>query len=222
MALTDATRYPLTWPIGWARTPARDREPATFRTSTTVYVDRGGPERVAERTNRRLSVPDAIRRLSRELGLLGAVDELLSTNVRTRLDGLPRAGEPEPADPGAAVYFRFRGQDRCLACDKWNRVADNVAAIAQHLDALRRIDRYAVGTLDQVFAGYNALPARGQTWRSSLGFGPDDTPTRAAVLEAFRQRARGAHPDVAGGSHDQMAALVSARDTALRELEMGR
>jgi hypothetical protein len=33
-------------------------------------------------------------------------------------------------------------------------VADNIAAIAAHIDAIRRQDRYGVGTLDQAFAGY--------------------------------------------------------------------
>ncbi|HMF92644.1 MAG TPA: hypothetical protein VKE96_00040, partial [Vicinamibacterales bacterium] len=131
MPLHDATRYPLTWPTGWQRTPKSERAAATFRTSSgTITIEHPSGSFSTRKTERRLSVPDAIRRLSRELSLLGAAEELLSTNVRTRLDGLPRAGEPEPADPGAAVYFRLRGQDRCLACDRWTRVADNIAAIA--------------------------------------------------------------------------------------------
>jgi len=219
--LTDATRYPLTWPANWPRTPARDRAAATFRTGSSGYVQLGDRQ-VRQRTERRLSVPDAIRRLTQQLALLEAADELLSTNVRTRLDGLPRAGEAEPADPGVAVYFRLHGADRCLACDRWNRVADNIAALAAHVDAIRRIDRYGVGTLDQAFAGYVGLPARGQTWRTSLGFGPEAAPTRAAIEAAFRERARQVHPDVAGGNADAMASLVAARDEGLRTVEAGR
>jgi hypothetical protein len=31
---------------------------------------------------------------------------VISTNVRMRLDGLPRSGEKESQDPGAAVYWQ--------------------------------------------------------------------------------------------------------------------
>ena len=51
---------------------------------------------------------DAIKRLSRELRLLGATGELLSTNVLTRLDGLPYSNQKEPDDPGDPNRFFFR------------------------------------------------------------------------------------------------------------------
>jgi hypothetical protein len=65
------------------------------------------------------------------------------------------------------VYFKLHGKDRVLACDKWDRVADNIAAIAAHIDAIRRQDRYGVGTIDQAFAGYSALPPPGGTSRTA-------------------------------------------------------
>ncbi len=167
-----------------------------------------------------VSVSDAVKRLRGQLERLGVLegDCIISTNVPTRLDGLPYSTAREPNDPGAAVYFRLKKQDRVLACDAWIRVADNLAAIAQHIDALRRIDRYGVGTLEQAFAGYTALPPKGHTWRTTLGFGPDDSVTAEAIDKAFRTRAREAHPDVIGGSHEAMAALNVARDEALQEL----
>jgi hypothetical protein len=157
-----------------------------------------------------------------ELGRLGVRpgDFIVSTNLQTRLDGLPYSTAKEPADPGVAVYFRLKGADRVLACDSWDRVAGNLCAIAQHIDALRRIDRYGVGTLEQAFAGYAALPARGQTWRTTLGFAPDEAVTEERIHAAFRERAREAHPDVAGGSHEAMAALTEAKADALAELEL--
>jgi len=90
---------------------------------------------------RSLTVADARNRLDLELQRLGARDVLLSTNVQVRLDGLPRSGQNEPADPGAAVYFTLKGKPRCLACDRWSRVADNIAAIAAHVYAIRAVDR---------------------------------------------------------------------------------
>ena len=117
-----------------------------------------------------------------------------------------------------AEYFRLRGQDRCLACDKWNRVADNIAAIAQHIDALRRIDRYGVGTLEQAFAGYQGLPEKGSTWRTTLGFEPFQTVTADMIDAAFREKSKGAHPDQHGGSHDAMASLTQARVEGQKEI----
>ena len=211
----QATRWPLFWPTGWKRTPARLRSRANFRRHVRAVDTRDG--QIYNRSEiRALTVSDAIKRLSGELYRLGAGEEILSTNVSVRLDGLPRSGQPEPTDPGAAVYFKLKKQDRCLACDQWDRVADNIAAIAQHIDALRRIDRYGVGTLEQAFAGYAQLPEKAASeWWAVLGISPDST--LEDVEMAFKEAARTMHPDV-GGSHDAMAALTAARDQARRAL----
>lgn len=211
-------RYPLAWPIGWKRTPRHQRQRAAFSASSVRTVDIGNGQTRQERGTRSLTVADALKRVSAELGRLGATHEILSTNVVLRIDGLPRSGQPEPDDPGAAVYFRLKAQPRCLACDRWNRVADNIAAIAQHIDALRRIDRYGVGTMEQAFAGYAALPANtAANWRDVFGFKADAHVTWNDVEDAFRTAARQAHPD-AGGSHDQMARLTEAKAFARKEL----
>lgn len=118
-----ATRYPLTWPTGWKRTPTHARRRAAFRHNRTE-----------------LSIYQATSRLQDELGRLGTQSEILSTNVETRLDGTPRSDRKAPIDPGVAVYFTLKGQPRCLACDKWDRVADNIAAIAAHIEAIRAVD----------------------------------------------------------------------------------
>jgi hypothetical protein len=105
----QATRFPLSWPTGWPRTALHKRQRAAFRS-------KGG----------QLGVYAAIQRLSGELARLGARGEILSTNLDTRLDGLPRSNQAEPTDGGAAIYFTLKGAPRCLACDRWNRVADNI------------------------------------------------------------------------------------------------
>lgn len=199
--MSEQTRYPLAWPTGWARTPRHKRQRAAFKS-------KGG----------QLSVFAAIQRLSGELARLGARGEILSTNIETRLDGLPRSNQPEPQDGGAAVYFTLKGAPRCLACDKWNRVADNIAAIAQHIDALRRIDRYGVGTLEQAFAGYAALPPKADPWEL---LGLSRNATAYDIAAAHRRLAIEHHPD-RGGSHEHMARLNAARDEALRLLEAMR
>jgi hypothetical protein len=153
--------YPLQWPVGWKRIPAHHRQGAKFAKVNTDHH----PQIGTWKSIQELTVADALRRLFRELDLLSASNCVVSTNVETRADGLPRSDRRAPDDPGVAVYFQLHGKDRVLACDKWDRVADNIAAIAAHIDAIRRQDRYGVGTIDQAFAGYSALPAPGSAAR---------------------------------------------------------
>ncbi len=219
----SARRYPLSWPTGWKRTPAHERQRADFgkTRSDAVVVQRyadGRPDDVRTRKRKLpLTSADAAVRLEQELDRLGAEDAKLSTSQKLRLDGTPRSDLSEPSDVGAAVYFILHGKPRCLACDKWTRVADNIAAIAQHIDALRRIERYGIGTLDQAFTGYTALPPIGGTqggnWRAELGVDAVDDLTFAIVEARYRTLLRERHPD-AGGSHDAVVRLNLARDAA--------
>ncbi len=203
-----AERYPLAWPAGWRRTPTLQRKRAQFgkvQRQAGAYAGKAS-----------LSVADAVVRLATELRRLGADDEILSTNLRPRLDGLLRADRGgEPADPGAAIYFRLKGQPRCLACDRWDRVADNVAAVALHVEALRAIERYGVGTTEQAFGGYAALAPTAAEWWLVLEVPRSATLTE--IEEAFRRLAKAQHPDI-GGSHDGRARLTEARTAARRAL----
>ena len=181
----EQSRWPLSWPQNWKRTPRHQRKAARFSRGDRKYSSDGASSWVRQR---QLSVADAIGRLLAELTRLGVRDGdvLISTNIKVRLDGLPYSNQTEPEDCGVAVYFRLNKADRVLACDTWTRVADNLAAVAAHIVAIRAIDRYGVGTLDQAFAGYVGLPARGATWRTTLGFRPDESVTLDQVQKAFK------------------------------------
>ena len=204
-------RFPLTWPAGWKRTPSHQRQVSKFGKRRTR-------ENAAYSTLEDLTIGEALDRLTAELQRLGARAVLISSNLRTRLDGLPYSNQPAPDDPGVAVYFRLNKQDRCLACDRYRRVAGNIAAIAAHVEALRAIDRYGVGTLDQAFAGYTALPhSPAFDWRLEFGLSPQQPVTLEDVETIFRNLARVRHPD-AGGTVDGMTRLTQARDAARKEL----
>lgn len=200
------SRYPLEWPAGWRR--AANRVYSAFRSKSSGSL-------------RPLTVYQAIARLEDELRRLKARNVTISTNVRLRQDGIPRSDEAEPRDPGAAVYFSFRGKATVFACDRYTRVADNIAAIAAHVEALRAIERYGVGSLDQALAGYKALPAdTAADWRKVLGFvaGPV---TSADVQRAFKERSLLCHPDRFPGDSGKEAEwyqLQRARDYALAEI----
>lgn len=197
----SAQRFPLSWPTGWTRTNTRSR--ANFRRRQNVLMSR-------------LTVGDGLARLSLELRRLGGTQVVISSNLQTRNDGLPYSNQPKViTDPGVAVYFKMKGKPRVLACDKWDSAADNMAAIAGHISAIRTVDRYGVGTLEQAFAGYAALPAQAASWFTVLEFA--DPPKTWEVIESrFKSLARIHHPD-AGGNSETMGKINAAYDTAREE-----
>lgn len=206
--MTEApSAFPLAWPLGRPRTPPRQREKGRFTTALRNKPD--------ERGHKPLTLAEARQRLASQCDLLRARLPILSSNVELRLDGQPRSGQPEPSDTGVALYFQLDGKPIVLACDRYTEVAQNIAAIAGHIDATRRIERYGVATIEQMFTGFLALPAPlvPDDWRSALG----NPATLAQAEAAFRTRIRAAHPD-AGGSHTQAAALTEAIRLARKTL----
>lgn len=202
----SVTSHPLHWP------KARPRTKAPVRAAFNKKVTKPG-KTWAEAVL--LSVADAIDRLQRELDLLGARQYVLSSNLELRLDGLPRSGQAEPTDRGVALYFHLGDKPHCLPCDRYDRVADNIAAIAKHIEATRAIARYGVADMAEMFAGFEALPAPSaeRHWSDVLQVSPDASV--AEIEAAFRARAAKVHPDKPGGSHAAMVELNIARLAAL-------
>ncbi len=205
--MADPTAYPLTWPAGRPRTPWQKRKRAAFK---TMRESRGLSE---------LTVAVGTERVLRELQLFGARYPLISTDVELRRDGLPRSGKSDPTDPGAAVYFTKDGKPYCLACDTFDRVADNLAAIAGHIEATRKQLRYGVATAEESLRAFEALPppSAERDWRDVLELRRCDRITEYHVRFAYAKLAKERHPD-RGGSDAMMAELNVARDRALKEI----
>lgn len=201
--MTDSlpTAYPLQWPIGRPRTASPEHTWA-FR---------------VQRTRDRHSVASSVHYILSELRKMEAVDVVVSTNLRVRLDGLPYSDQRAPADPGVAVYFHRDGKPIAFACDKWTTVEDNLRAVFKTLEALRGIDRWGAATLSATFTGYVAIAApAGSMWYEVLGVSVRATAPEIAA--AYRARAKALHPDVPGGSHESFVRLQAALQTAV---EMG-
>jgi hypothetical protein len=151
---------------------------------------------------------------------IGRDDVLISTNLKLRLDGLPRGDQGEPADPGVAVYWQPRQgkQMRCMAIDSYDRTADNLAAIAATLEAMRAIERHGGATiLDRAFLGFAALPATAsKPWREVLGI-TMQAPTLAHIEDRFRDLVKIHHPD-RGGDREKFEEIMRARDAARLDL----
>lgn len=201
--------FPLHWPAGRPRTAASSRQYGRF--NKKQHNGRWNE-------TKSLTVADALARLQDELDRIGACYPVVSSNLETRLDGLPRSGQRDPDDPGVALYFDLKGEPHCLPCDTYTRVADNIAAIAKHIEATRAIERYGVASIREMFAGFAALPAPGQAesalWWKVLRV--DQTASEADIQAAYRKRAAEVHPDRPGGSAAAMAEANAARDEALR------
>lgn len=187
--------FPLHWPEGWPRTKTQQssRFDVSFASARDGLLD--------------------------QLRLLNARYPVISTDVELRRDGLPYANQPEPKDRGVAVYFEWKGKQHVLACDRWDKIKDNMRALEKTVEALRGIDRWGASTiLERSFQAFVALPPSGKrTWREVLGFPPQSNPDRTGIELQYRTLAKTRHPD-AGGSVEAMAELNAARDEALREI----
>lgn len=188
--------YPLSWPVTWQRTKYRKQS------------DFGAH-----------SIAECVDEILRQMRLLSATGVVISTNLALRNDGLPRSNQANPNDSGAAVYFRLKGADRVLACDRWIKVEDNLWSIAKHIDSIRGQARWGVGTVEQAFTGYAALPApaAADAWWVVLGI-PSQRAGADEINAAWKRLMRTAHPD-AGGSDDQAARINAARDEGLKAVD---
>jgi hypothetical protein len=208
--------YPLHWPAGWPR--AKSRKRAKFRTGERVYSQNGG----SWISKKSLTIAEATQRVMSELRALGARDgsSIISANLELRNDGLPRSGQREPADPGVAVYWQRKGEpQKVMAIDLYDRVADNLAAVAATLSAMRAIERHGgAQILERAFTGFDALPAPAAEphWSEVLKCRRDASVNE--IERAWRAAAKAAHPD-AGGSHEAMARVNAAREAALKRTD---
>lgn len=98
-------------------------------------------------------------RLLRELRLAGVPpwSVQISTNIPLTSRGQAASGERQPADRGAAVYFEHQRQLLVSACDKWERVEDNLYSIALDVEAVRGRLRWGVVSIERALAGHQRL-----------------------------------------------------------------
>lgn len=206
--------YPLQWPDGWRRTSAHMRSRARFNRKETGISRRYDGSTYSYKQTKDLTVSQAMERVLASLERMGLSrdDIVISTNLETRLDGLPRSNQRQPDDPGVAVYWRKRKETRCMAIDRYDRVQDNLAAIAATLEAMRAIERHGgAEILDRAFTGFTALPQPEQ-WFEVLGVSAHATDEQ--IETAYRALAMKHHPD-RGGDGAEMARINAARHQGL-------
>jgi hypothetical protein len=206
-------RFPLQWPEGWPRSRSRKRALFSTKRNSTPNWEQGG-----FRSAKSVSMADATERTIAELRRMNvrADDVVISTNVVLRRDGFPRSGQGEPQDPGVAVYWRTRnGEMKVMAIDIYDRVADNLAAVAATMDAMRAIERHGgAQILERAFTGFNALPPP-KSWREILGL--NEACSLGKARRAYYSLMQANHPDN-GGDHERAVELNLAYQRAREEL----
>lgn len=167
--MTEA--YPLQWPVGRPRISRKER--SRFDVSFAKARDE----------------------LFRELSLMGARLPVLSTNIPLRRDGLPYANQPEPDDTGVAIYFTWKDRQMSFACDRWDRVRDNIQAIRHTISALRGLERWGTGDMiEAAFRGFEALPPpKSKDWWDVIGVSRSDDFN--SIRSAFKHKYQNAQTD---------------------------
>lgn len=162
-----------------------------------------------------------------------------------RQDGQLRSGAKDPIHPGVIVNVAGTSGPLRFACDRFDSSwkgrrgeawRHNLRAVAFGLEALRKVERYGLGTGTEQYVGFQALgsgtpmPAAAPTLTfdravSELGLatgelGASDA-LRGGILdphEAWKLAAKLFHPDVAGAdAHEQWIRLTEARDVIAAE-----
>jgi hypothetical protein len=186
----SARAYPLQWPKGWPKTESTKREPASrFKNAT---------------------LSGALNGLQDEVRRLGGKSLVLSSNYTL--------GNTNPKEPGVVAYFEYEGKEVAMPCDRWNRIEGNVRAIALTIEAMRGMERWgAKHMIRAMFSGFRALPDRSgdDPWET---LGIDSGATEKQILEAYRAKAKHAHPDH-GGSSEKFNRLTEAKDIAIATLK---
>lgn len=154
-AMKDITNYPLCWPAHKPRTKSYERKWGRFKTKHN------------SNWSKPITLHQAIIRVNEELNKFTKVGHtervdmdnvIFSTDLKVRLDGKPRSGQPQPNDPGVAVYFTLDGDTKCIPIDVYISIEQNMAAVAAVLSALRSLERHDSGLMEAAFVGFDALP----------------------------------------------------------------
>ncbi len=173
--------FPLSWPPTKNRTSANRRQKAKFKVTFAQARDE----------------------LLKELSRFKATNIVISSNVPLRQDGLPLATFSEPSDPGVVITFKAFKKDYIFSCDCWIKVKDNLRAIGKHIEALRAIERWGVGSIEEIFEPF-LLPTSSVTYQSNqetswwVVLEVSSDATIEEIKSAYRTLSRKYHPDTGG------------------------
>jgi hypothetical protein len=180
----------------------------------TVF-GRTGPRRPNPYPPKTWSWAGTLKLLDFELAKIGGSDVVLMVACDPsdlRQDGMLRT-HAKVKHPGVVLAFNSKHGPLSYATDtfagRWSGDPPNwqinTRAIALGLEALRKIDRYGIGTYGQQYAGWKALPAGGMGRAAALGVifmaaGLDVEPSELdrdpeVLAQAWKAARVNSHPD---------------------------
>lgn len=175
-----ADAYPLQWPIGRPRWKGA-RQRSQFKMTPSAMAGH----------------------LYDELDRMHAADVVVSSNKKP----YSRSEAEFLDDPGVAVYFKRKGQELAIACDKYAKVSDNLHAVGIAIESFRSLERHGTGEMvDAAFSGFKALP-------ESVIITPDTSRAWHEVLQvsseadwevveaAYKRLLHKVHPDKGGSDY---------------------
>jgi len=148
----------------------------------------------------------------------------LNTNLKLRLDGMPRSNQAQAARRGAVVYWndQWTAAPRWMSIGCYTKTELKIAALTAIIKAMRAIEQHGGAVaLERAFNSFAALSAPivagiRRHWRDAMEFA-NGKPTHEAITSHFRPLAATAHP-VKYGSTAAMAELKQARQDALEDV----
>lgn len=171
----------------------------------------------------------------RQLDASQVILQVDATERDCRRDGQLRT-DAKVRSPRVILAFRSMHGPLKYYCDRYVKWQDNLRAIALGLEALRRVERYGIGSRGEQYRGYIALPSgvalgpstmtpreaaellvttAGHAWRGDVPIESctDDLLNDVEVLlpEVWKYAARIAHPDQ-GGDVEAFKRISLARD----------
>lgn len=188
-------KFPLSWPAGYPVT--KQRQHSKF--DCTMAEARDG--------------------VMTELNRLGATEALISTNVQVDRGGIvPAAGRLVYDNPGVAVYFKFKGELKVVACDKWVYLHENMRAVQKSIEAIRGLERWGCSDIiSRAMGDMKALPQQGGSSNGAwwIMLEVEQNATKEQIEKAYKKLAKVLHPDKASGSDTSFNLLNQAYKEAI-------
>ncbi len=148
------------------------------------------------------SVSLAGRYLFDELRKLGAKDLVISSNLRRLVSGDGFYANQRIEDAGIVIYFKLKGNDKAMACDKWDKPEHNLWSLYLSISAIRGLERWGGSEfLDGLFTGFKALPSPGNTMIAEKDYFRE-IETSEDLKKRYRELCKEIHPDVCGSSDE--------------------
>ena len=109
-----------------------------------------------------------------------------------------------------------------MCCDKYEKVYENIYALAKGIEALRGMERWGVNDfIERAFTGFTALPPSmivpyKKPWWDVLGINKGSNEQQ--IKEAYHRKAQDTHPDK-GGTHDMFVEVGIAYEEGMESLK---